>query len=66
MSTLYAYEPGTVRWRKHDLDSGDIHLVYVPRGWKAELQYRTHHPTGGQKLRQTQWWVKETYIGTPK
>ena len=65
---LQLYKPtnGEVVFKGKDLtklNSGDMRTVYVPRGWKAELEQRTTHPTGGQVLRSIQWWVKETYTG---
>lgn len=52
------YEPGTVRWRKHD-GKNDIRSHRMP-GWSVEAHLIDRHPITGSPFPQTQWWFKET------
>ena len=52
------YEPGTVRWRKHD-DKDDVRTHRMP-GWKVEAMQLDEHPITGSSFLHTQWWFKET------
>lgn len=52
------YEPGAVRWRKHD-GNGDVRAHRIP-GWDIEAHLIDTHPISGKPLLGSQWWFKET------
>lgn len=57
----YVYESGT-RWRRFT-GKGDVRAYRAPRGWEATAEVCEYHPVTGKKLRFSQWWICERFVG---
>lgn len=58
----YHYEPGTVRWKRHD-GKRDVRLCPPNKGWVREAVLIDRHPTTGKAFKQSQWWFRDEYEG---
>jgi hypothetical protein len=59
------YQTGAVRWFRWALDK-DVRLHRAPKGWKAQADLIDRHPITGKDLKQSQWWVREEYVGAAR
>lgn len=60
MKTKYEYPPGTVRWRRHNPNEGDVRGVRIQEGWEAEAMMIGNHPINGRPFKNgAQWWFRE-------
>lgn len=62
--TVWHYEVGSVRWRRHDSSKGDVRSHRAPKGWEALAFLLEHHPITGRPLKNPGWWICETYTET--
>lgn len=58
----YHYEPGAVRWFRHD-GNNDVRGHRPPPGWQAQADLLDHHPLTGRPLPSSQWWIRESCGG---
>lgn len=58
----YHYEPGAVRWFRHD-GNGDVRAHRPTKGWDARAELIVRHPLTGRPLPGSQWWIREAYGG---
>lgn len=61
MSKHYYYESG-VRWFRWT-GPGDVRSYRPPKGWEAFADLVDQHPITGKELRESQWWIRETFTG---
>lgn len=58
----YYYEIGAVRWRRHD-GKRDVRSTPRQSGWELIASFENTHPITGNPLKQSEWWIRETYKG---
>ena len=57
----YLYVSGK-RWRKFK-GEGDVRGYRAHKGWEATAFLCDLHPITGRKLRSSQWWICERFVG---
>lgn len=68
----YHYEPGAVRWSRHD-GKKDVRLCVAPKGWERMAYQLDRHPITGEEFVKPhmkdrspapQWWFRDEYVET--
>lgn len=59
MKYHYEYVARWFRWT----GSGDVRGHRPPKGWTCYAMQLDSHPVTGKALKQSQWWVCETFSG---